>query len=145
MPDLIHEQSKRLALLSGETDAAYHEATLRLGLSDSAMIVLYTLCLLEGCCPLGRIIGLSGLPKQTINSALRKLEGEGVLCLEAAGGRKKQARLTEKGWELCRGTVLRLMGLEDEILAAWKPKELEQYLALTQRYLDALREKIQEL
>ena len=79
MPDTIHEQSKRLDFLMGETQSVYHEATLRLGLTDSTMDVLYTLCQFDGACPLRRIIALSGMPKQTVNSALRKLEGPGAL------------------------------------------------------------------
>lgn len=145
MPDSIHQQSKRLQLLFSETDAVYHEATLKLGLPDSSMIVLYTICLFEGSCPLGDITALSGLPKQTVNSALRRLEGEGVLYLQAAGGRKKRVSLTEKGRELCRDTVLRLMRLEDGIYASWPPEDLEKYLSLTQRFLSGLREGVKEL
>lgn len=145
MPDPIRQQSKRLQLLFSETDAVYHEATLKFGLTDSSMIVLYTICLFDGSCPLGDIAALSGLPKQTVNSALRRLEGDGVLYLEAAGGRKKRVCLTEKGHGLCRDTALRLMRLEDEIYASWPPEDLEKYLSLTQRFLSGLREKVQKL
>ena len=145
MPENIREKNKRLELLFSETDAVYHEATLKLGLTDSSMIVLYTLCLFDGSCPLGDIPALSGLPKQTVNSALRRLERDGVLYLEPAGGRKKRVSLTEKGRVYCQGTALRLMGLEDEIYASWPPEDLERYLELTKRYLDALREKVREL
>ena len=145
MPDTIHEQSKRLDFLMGETQSVYHEATLRLGLTDSTMDVLYTLCQFDGACPLRRLTALSGMPKQTVNSALRKLESDGILYLESVDGRKKRACLTEKGRELCRGTVLRLMAIEDDIYETWLPEERELYLSLTRRYLDALREKIKEL
>lgn len=145
MPDPIRQKNKRLQLLFSETDAVYHEATLKFGLTDSSMIVLYTICLFDGSCPLGDITALSGLPKQTVNSALRRLEGDGVLYLEAAGGRKKRVCLTEKGQGLCRDTALRLMRLEDEIYASWPPEDLEKYLSLTQRFLSGLREKVQKL
>ncbi len=145
MTESIREQNKRLSLLFSETGAVYHEAALKLGLTDSTMDVLYTICQSDGVCPLGKITALSGMPKQTVNSALRKLERGGMLYLEPAGGRKKQACLTEKGRELCGRTVLRLMGIEDGILENWLPGEREQYLALTRRYLEALREKVREL
>lgn len=145
MHNIFHEQAKRLELLFSETDAVYHEATLKLGLTDSSMIVLYTICLFDGTCPLGDIATLSGLPKQTVNSALRKLEGEDILYLEAVGGRKKRVCLTEKGRELCRDTVLRLMRMEDEVYASWPPEDLEKYLSLTQRFLNDFREKVKEL
>lgn len=145
MPDNVHEQSMRLSFFFAETDSAYHEAALKLGLTDSAMNVLYILCQFDGVCSLGKILALSGIPKQTVNSALRRLEKQGTLRLESVDGRKKRALLTEKGREFCTGTVLRLMAMEDEIYESWLPEEREQYLSLTRRYLDALREKIREL
>lgn len=138
-------QIKRFNLLTSEIDAAYHEATLRLGLADSAMIILYTICLFGGSCLLSRIIALSGLRKQTVNSAIRKLEKEGVLYLEAGEGRKKRACLTGKGQELAKGTVLRLMEIENEIFAEWAPEERDLYVELTQRYLAMFREKCERL
>ena len=38
------KERKRCNYLLNETDAAYHEAAIRFGLSDSCMIVLYTIC-----------------------------------------------------------------------------------------------------
>ena len=48
---------KRFNYLTAEINAAYHEAALLLGLSDSAMMVLYTICDSGGCCQLGRSFG----------------------------------------------------------------------------------------
>ena len=56
--------------LLSEIDAAYHEASLRLGLADSAMQILYILCSQGGACLLRNICRQSGTSKQTINSAL---------------------------------------------------------------------------
>lgn len=138
-------QMKRLNLLNSELDAVYHEATLKLGLTDSAMIVLYTMCMFDGACQLGQVIQLSGLSKQTINSALRRLETEGMLYLEAGGGRKKRVCLTEKGRGLARVTALRLMALENEVFSAWPAGDQETYLQLTQRFLEGMREKVKGL
>ena len=74
---------KRFNYLLGEIDDAYHDAALKFGLSDSAMIVLYAVCGNRGSCPIDGICRLSGVRKQTVNSALRKLEAEGVVYLEA--------------------------------------------------------------
>ena len=126
---------KRFNYLAGEIDAAYHEAALRLGLSDSAMQVLYAICNKGESCPLNEICRLSGLSRQTINSALRKLETEGILYLEALSGRKKRA---------CR-TVAHLMEIENSILDSWPEAQREQYLDSMQKYLTAFREKIKEL
>ena len=75
----VNEQMKHLNLLTSELDKAYHEAALKLGLSDSVMLILYTLCWCEGECLLGDLT--SSASKQTINSALRKLEADGIVRL----------------------------------------------------------------
>lgn len=141
----ISDQMKRLNLITSELDAAYHEATLKLGITDSAMIVLYTLCMFDGSCRLGRIIELSGLSKQTINSALRRLEADGTVYLEADGGRRKLVRLTDKGRALAENTALRLMDIENRVFSEWSENELETYIRLLQRFLTSLRQKIREL
>ena len=137
------EHRKRFGHLTSEIDAAYHEAARRLGLSDSAMRILYTICLNGDNCPLCDIVRLSGICKQTVNSALRKLESAGTV--ETRGGRKKQVYLTETGKILAQNSVLRVLRIEDEIFASWSGAELESYIALTEKYLSAFQEKIEEL
>lgn len=139
------EGMKRFNYLASEIDAAYHEAALRLGLSDSAMLILYTVCNQGERCPLSDIARLSGASKQTINSALRKLEGEGILYLESLGGRKKLVCLTQRGKALAEDTVLRLVKLENGIFGSWTEPEQETYLELTQRYLTAFKNGIDTL
>lgn len=133
---------RRFNQLLGETDRVYHEAAVRLGVSDSEMNVLYALCGGEGRCPLRDICHQYGVSKQTVNSAVRKLEGAGMIYLESSGPRSKDVCLTEAGWVLARRTAVPLMELESEIFAAWTPAEVEQYLRLTQRYLDAFQERL---
>ena len=91
------------------------------------------------------IIYFSGISKQTINSALRKLEGEEILTAAAAGGRKKQISLTEKGRTLAQETVMQIIEIEDEIYSSWTEEERRLYLELTQRYFEAFRERIRDL
>lgn len=93
---------KRYCYLTSEIDAAYHEAALKFGVSDSAMRILYTICLNGEECPLSEVVRLSGIPKQTINSALRKLEKEEILYLKTANGRNRQVILTDKGIALAK-------------------------------------------
>ncbi len=139
----INEQMQRFNLLVSEIDNAYHDAALKLGMSDSTMLVLYTLCSCGGECMLGDIT--SGASKQTINSALRKLESEGIVYLEAFEGRKKKVYLTENGRQFAKDTVLRVIETENEIFASWSDEEKSIYIDLTQRYLADFKEKVKEL
>lgn len=53
--------------------------------------------------------------------------------------------LTQKGQELAERTVVRLIEIENGILASWPKAQLEQYLELTEQYMTALREGVREL
>ena len=143
--DPISKALRRFNYLIGETDAAYHEAALRLGLSDSALRILYALWQGDCRCSLREVCRRSGLSKQTVNSALRKLEGEGLAFVEPAGRRSKDVCLTPAGRALAERTVARLIAVEKGILAGWPAQDLEQYLALAERYLTALRSGIEDL
>lgn len=143
MEFLIHAQMRQFNLLLSEIDTAYHDAALKLGMSDSTMLILYTLCFNGGECMLGDIT--SGASKQTINSALRKLETEGIVYLETFEGRKKKVYLTENGRQLVENTVLRVIEAENEIFASWSEEEKRLYIDLTQRYLADFKEKMRVL
>lgn len=139
-PDTAQKLS-RFNYLLGETEAAYHEASLKLGLSDSAMRILYALCDLGDQCPLQSICRRSGLSKQTVNSAIRKLEQEGILYLEQATARAKQVCLTERGKALAERTAKRILQIENELFSAWPAGDVEIYLRLTERFLMDFKEK----
>lgn len=143
MISVIGTQMKRFNQLISEIDAAYHDAALKLGISDSAMLILYTLYSCDGECLLSHIT--SGSSKQTINSALRKLEAEEIVYLETFEGRKKKVYLTEKGKQFAKNTVFQVIEVENEIFGSWTDEERNTYLNLTQRYLAAFKEKIKEI
>lgn len=132
---------KRINYLTVEIDAAYHDIAAKMGLSDSATVILYVAWDQGGSCLLRDINTSCGIPKQTVNSALRKLEADGIVRLEAAAGKKKTILLTEQGKELARHTVARMMALEDSIFAGWSQEDQEKYLSLTQKYLSDLKTK----
>ncbi len=139
------KQLRRFSRLVGETDAAYHEIAQKLGLSDSAFQILYTLYDEGGVCSLRNICAYSGRTKQTVNSALRKLEAEGRVTSESASARHKTVSLTPEGAALAERTVAQVIAIENDILGSWPDAELENYLRLTENYLAALREKSEEV
>ncbi len=132
---------RRFNHLTAEIDAAYHEMALRFGLSDSAMLILYTICVNGESCPLNEIIKLSGMSKQTIHSFLHKLEKEGTVVLEQLDAKKKTVRLTTQGKALADATAVRIVRLENEIFASWTKEERELYIGLTKRYLEEFKER----
>ncbi len=137
---------KRLNHLQCETSVVYHEMSVLFGLSDSTMQILYTICNSgKESCLLRDICRLTGLHKQTLNSALRKLEEEHVIYLEPVDGKNKRVCLTEKGKELAEKTAEKVIEAENRILAEWGVETAEQYLTLNERYLECLQKELQQL
>lgn len=127
----FNEEIGSFNFLMSKIDVVYHEVALRLGITDSSMLILYALCSNNGECMLGDII--SGASKQTINSALCKLEADKIIYLETFNGRKKKVYLTEKGKEFVKDTVLRVIKVENDIFSSWSDEERKIYIGLTQR------------
>ena len=67
--------------LASDLDSLYHQAALKLGLPDSVMMVLYLLYERDGSYPLNEIRKETNIRKQTLNSAIRKLESEDIVYL----------------------------------------------------------------
>ncbi len=140
----MENDKRRLSYLTSEIEAVYHEAALKSGLSDSALRILYTVCLQGDGCMLQEVVRLTGTSKQTINSALRKLEERGILYLKSAEGNRKNVYLTERGRELSEKSAMRILDIENDVLSSWTQAERESYLELTEKFLNSMREKLKE-
>lgn len=145
MEHTISQNMKRCNHLQGEIEAAYHDAALKFGLADSTQFILYTICYLGDNCPLNDVVRMTGISKQTINSAIRNMEKQGLVCLTAATPKTKNIVFTEKGKELAENTVIRLIEAEDDIFASWSEEDVQKYLELNERFLNDLKEKIGQL
>ena len=94
MPD--NENAAASALLSEIAeeerllDALYREAARRFGLPDCAMWVLYFLAISEEPVTQQGLCGLMMYPKQTVNSSVAKLAGQGLVELTAISGLLEQ-------------------------------------------------------
>ncbi len=139
------EKIHRVNYLCSEIDSIYHQASLKLGLPDSCVRVLYTIYDNGTRCPLSDIYKQSGISKQTVNSALRKLEQDGVICLEKRDGRAKDVALTAGGQRLAEDTVARLYRAEQEIYAGWPEQEYAMYVNLLEKYTRQLRAAVEKL
>ena len=136
---------KRLNHLLGEIEGLYHDISLKLGLSDSISKILYTLYIEEGRCPLSLLSRQNGLSKQTVNSAIRTLEEQGVVILESAGGKNKDVLLTESGKTFAKQTAAQIVEIENRIFERWSAEEAHQYLNSTEKYLASLQRELNDL
>lgn len=139
------KELRRFNYLLSETESSYHEAASRLGLPESSMIVLYAICHAGTSCPLRDICRNAGVSKQTINSALRRLEAKGLIYLENTDGKNKTVFLTKEGQKLAGRTAAKVIAIENDIFASWTKEDVKQYLSLTERYLQDFRKHLQHL
>ncbi len=138
-------EMRRFNHLMGELDAVYHCMSLKLGVTDSEMSILYTVCDVGEPCPIREICRRCGLSKQTVNSALRKLEEQKSIRLETCGFKSKSIVLTDSGRKLAEETALRVIGIENEIFEAWPKEDMERYLGYMEKYLSELSLRAERL
>ena len=129
----------------GEINGAYHDASVKMGLADSEMQILYSVHMAEGKLYPSEIARLCGMSRQTVASALRSLEREGILYLETGTGRSRPVRLTQAGEELCRERVAPVAAAEEAIWNGWTEADRDAYLRLSRQYLEDLRAQVEAL
>ena len=141
----IYDKVHLINHIISEMESLYHQVSLKMGISDSVSIVLYTIHVTEGICLLSDIYKKSGISKQTVNSAIRRLEDEGILYLEEHTGRSKKIILTEMGNKYINKTVAKLYEAEVQAFESWTKEEINTYVNLMEKYKDCFRKKINAL
>lgn len=136
---------RQINFLTMKMESLYHLSSLKLGITDSVSIVLYSLYDAGGECLLSDIYKGAGISKQTVNSAVRSLEADGILRLERHNGRAKRAVLTDKGKDYVQTTAARLYQAEISSFDTWTEEEISTYLRLMEKYADCLRQQIEKL
>lgn len=140
-----NQKVKRYNYVINEIGSIYHDAAMRMGISDSIQNILYVICENGDCCLQSEIYKQTGISRQTINSAIRKLEKEGVVYLEQGQGRNTIVCLTDVGKEVADQKARPIIRIENEIFDEWTEEESRMYLELTERYRDSLKKKLDAL
>lgn len=136
---------RRVNTLSAELDALYHRAAWKLSMSDSAFDVLYALHENGGSCAIHEICRQTGCCKQTINSALRKLENSGVVYLEPMAGKGKRVCLTDAGRSYMDETVARFCTAETAATQSWPMEEIRRFADLMEKYVNDLQQQMDQM
>lgn len=141
----FHDRIYRINCLTEDIDSLYHQAALKLGVSDSVLFILYMTYVNGEKCLLYDIYKLSGISKQTINSAIRKLENEEIVYLEKHNGKTKMVCLTEQGKSFAEQTAAKLLETECNAFRDWSEEEIDIYLRLIEKHSISLRKQIKNL
>lgn len=86
-------------------------------------------------------------PPQTINSALKRMEKQGLILLDAVPGNQKNKliKLSEKGREIIEKAIAPLVEAEQKAFQGLKPKEKAALFALTRKYTQLLRSQMDKI
>lgn len=128
-----------------EYDALYHHVAVKIGMSDSAFCIFYTICELGAGCLQKDICNVMLSSKQTINSSISKLEKEGYIRLEQGRGRDKHIYLTPKGEDLVQERIVPVIEMEKVSMEQLLPEERTQMLEITRKHLHLLKKNLKNL
>ncbi len=127
--------------LQHQIDEFYHELAVRQSLSDSALLVLWTLVELGEGCTQRDICRQFALTKQTVHSSVQKLSKEGFLSLRPGPGREVRVFLTEAGRALIQEKVIPLKHAEEAASRRMGEEELTAMLHLTRKWFSLFQEE----
>lgn len=132
----FQQQNNRYNQLFRARDSLYRQVALKSGLSEMTFWVMYILCMEKTPQSQSDICRDWFYPKQTVNSAIAKLQRMGYLTLEPDGARRKVLQITEAGQAYCDKWVTPVLAADDQSFAALTDLERETYLSLMQREFD---------
>lgn len=129
-----------------ENDGIYRHAARAFGLSDCALWILYVLRTETAPITQSGICDILYQPKQTVNSALKKMEEDGLLTFICTRGqRSKPIRLTEKGALLAAETADRIIQAEQDAFFSLSGEERETFLRVWRKYTAQLKKTVQHM
>ena len=136
--------AREIDILYRESDKLYYEFARGCGLSETAYWILYAVEVSGGAVTQSEIADAYSYSRQTVNSALKSLEKQGILRLDPQPGSRKNkiVRLTSTGQQLVRETIVPVFLAEKRALESLEPEEQEQLLALTKRYSSSLQREM---
>lgn len=136
-----------LDMLYKETDRLYVELSRGSGLSACAYWVMYAIEVGGGTVTQRQIIDRIYYPKQTVSSAVRSLEGKGLLVLAAddADRRSKLVTLTEAGRVFARRHLDPAMQAEARAFARLGPEKAARLVSLANEYARAVHAEVEAM
>lgn len=143
LPRLVTKQNE-LNRLTKAISELYHDVSAKIGVSESIFDIFYAIAALgEGCCQKD-ICTYAFTSKQTIHSAIRKLEAEDFICMEPKKGREMAIFLTPKGQAFMETRIAPVIDIENRVFTQMGAEESDMLLHLTRNYLNCLRSQFTE-
>lgn len=138
---------KEIDQLYSATDKVYGQFASSCGLSSCAYWMIYDLVGADGDLSLTQLSSSWGYSKQTISSALKSLEAQGLITLEFCEGsrRNKRAILTEQGERFAERNILPGIAAERRALLSLSEGDRADLVRTLKRYTAALEREFSEM
>ena len=145
MQEKLNELLMDFNKINKECDELYHKVASKMGISDSAFSIFYTLYDLGDGCLQKDVCYEFFANKQTVNSSIRKLEQEGYVYLKQGRGRDKHIFLTQAGKQFVETYIVPVVQKEKAAFTALKEEEQKELVRLANLYMESLRAELNEL
>lgn len=142
MNHILSEDLKENNRLYREMDGLYHELCVKIGLSDSAFLILYSIVETKGKCSQKEIADRCCISRKTINSSVKNLEAKEYIMLEKRKGRDKYIVLTERGEKLIKEKIIPIMEMEERTFLEMGEEERKEMLRLNEKYVEVFRKNV---
>ena len=140
----ISEKVKYLNSMLCEIDNLYQSLLQDKKLSDSEYVVMFAILELGEGCLQKDIADNSYINKKTINSAIKKLEREGLITLKAGKYPNMHIYLTEKGAEYINHNVIPIINIENKVLEQFPDNEFNSLVENYSKYIKVFRTEVQK-
>jgi DNA-binding MarR family transcriptional regulator len=147
MTDTVSQQLNMLNQIYKESEDVYHSFSVKCGLADSSLWLLYSLYEEQQPLTQADICTQWSVSKQTLNSAIKKMQDGGSIELENSGQNRKtkQIVLTPSGIELAERTAGRMAAAERQALCDLSEDERAALVSLSKKHLDFLKRELGNL
>ena len=122
-------------------DAMYRKAASVFGLSACEMWIFYFLLIEPKGVTQQQICRQMMSPKQTINTAVARLAGNGMLSIDTEKHKNKMLRLTPKGYKFAQGTVGRMQEAEMWAVQCFGYQKLARLCKLQGEYYETIKKE----
>lgn len=139
---MIMNIRQKLNKIYNELNGLYHDISMKLGLSDSESMVMYMLYDTKEPLTQSDIVKATGLSKQTLNSAIRKLEKGEIILLEKLNEKSKKIVMTDKGRIIIAQKIKPLVDMEDRVLDSWTEEDRLKYLELIEKFKEQFEKEV---
>lgn len=147
MDQHIFRDYDRINQLFKQYNHIYHKLAVNADIADSVFDIYYALLWKDAPCTPTDITDFSGSSKQTIHSALKKLEAEGEILIEVSpeNRRNRLVSLTDKGYAKAHASVQPVMDAEYRSFASLTPEERETLIRIQTKQLAAFQNEAKKI